>query len=243
MGIKHARRVEAEVDYALISRPELGAFFAEDKGERFFVKNLERVQGDERDAIILTIGYGKDRSGRLLYRFGPLNFKGGERRLNVAITRARRRMTIVSSFDHRDMDFDRTKARGVELLRLYLEYAESRGKRFGDGGRLAFPENSFEADVKNALQSKGIELIPQYGVSRYRIDFVAKHPKRPGRLVLAVECDGASYHSAYTARDRDRLRQQHLEALGWRFHRIWSTDWFMRRDQEIDRTVAAYEEI
>ena len=138
------------------------------------------------------------------------------------------------------MDPDRTKARGAELLRLYLEYAVSRGKRFGDQGQLAFPENSFEADVQNALQSKGIELIPQYGVSRYRIDFVAKHPKRPGRLVLAIECDGASYHSAYTARDRDRLRQQHLEALGWRFHRIWSTDWFMRRDQEIDRAVAAY---
>jgi very-short-patch-repair endonuclease len=240
MGIKHARRVEAAVDQALISRPYLEAFFAEDKSERFFVKNLERVQGDERDAIILTIGYGKDRSGRLLYRFGPLNAKGGERRLNVAITRARQRMTIVSSFDHRDMDPDRTKARGADLLRLYLEYAASQGKRFGDEGQMAFPENTFEADVKNALQSKGIELIPQYGVSRYRIDFVAKHPKRPGRLVLAVECDGASYHSAYTARDRDRLRQQHLEALGWRFHRIWSTDWFMRRDQEIDRAVAAF---
>jgi very-short-patch-repair endonuclease len=112
--------------------------------------------------------------------------------------------------------------------------------RLGDEGQQAFPENSFEADIQNALRSKGIELIPQYGVSKYRIDFVAKHPQRPGRLVLAVECDGASYHSAYTARDRDRLRQQHLEALGWRFHRIWSTDWFMRRDQEIDRAVAAY---
>jgi very-short-patch-repair endonuclease len=241
MGIKHARRVEAALEYALMSRPDLEAFFAQDKKERFFVKNLERVQGDERDAIILTIGYGKDRTGRLLYRFGPLLTKGGERRLNVAITRARRRMTAVSSFDYRDMDPDRTKARGVELLRLYLEYAASGGKRFGDQGQSAFPENSFEADVQNALRSKGIELIPQYGVSKYRIDFVAKHPKRPGRMVLAIECDGASYHSAYTARDRDRLRQQHLEALGWRFHRIWSTDWFLRRDHEIDRAVAAYQ--
>jgi very-short-patch-repair endonuclease len=241
MGIKHAQRVDAALDLALVSRPDLEAFFAEDRHERFFVKNLERVQGDERDAIILTIGYGKDRSGRLLYRFGPLLTKGGERRLNVAITRARRRMTVVSSFDHHDMDPARTKARGADLLRLYLEYAASGGKRLGDGGQQAFPENSFEADVQNALRSKGIDLIPQYGVSNYRIDFVAKHPKRPGRLVLAVECDGASYHSAYTARDRDRLRQQHLEALGWRFHRIWSTDWFMRRDQEIDRAVVAYQ--
>ncbi|MGH7879714.1 MAG: AAA domain-containing protein, partial [Candidatus Binataceae bacterium] len=241
MGIKHARRVEAAVDLALISRPDLEAFFAEDKNERFFVKNLERVQGDERDAIILTIGYGKDRSGRLSHHFGPLNAKGGERRLNVAITRARRRMTVVSAFDHRDLDPSRTKSRGSELLRLYLEYAASGGKRFGDDGQLAFPENSFEADVQNALQAKGLDLIPQYGVSNYRIDFVAKHPKRPGRLVLAIECDGASYHSAYTARDRDRLRQQHLEALGWRFHRIWSTEWFMHRDQEIARAVAAYQ--
>jgi very-short-patch-repair endonuclease len=240
MGIKHARRVQAAVDQELISHPEIEAFFAEDKKERFFVKNLERVQGDERDGIILTIGYGKDRSGRLLYRFGPLLTKGGERRLNVAITRARRRMTVVSSFDHRDMDPERTRARGVELLRLYLEYAESRGKRFGDESVLTFPENSFETDVQDALRSQRIQLIPQYGVSKYRIDFAAKHPRRPGRLVLAIECDGASYHSSYTARDRDRLRQQHLEALGWRFHRIWSTDWFMRRDQEIVRAVAAY---
>ncbi|HZY58998.1 MAG TPA: AAA domain-containing protein [Candidatus Binataceae bacterium] len=240
MGIKHSQQLQAALDQALASRPEVSAFFAEDRKERFFVKNLERVQGDERDAIILTIGYGKDRTGRLLYRFGPLLVKGGERRLNVAITRARRRMTVVSSFDHRDMDPDRSKARGVELLRLYLEYAASRGKLIGDAGETPFAPDSFEADVQAALQAKGIDLIPQYGVSRYRIDLVAKHPQRPGRLVLAIECDGASYHSAYTARDRDRLRQQHLEALGWRFHRIWSTDWFMRRAQEIERAVAAY---
>jgi very-short-patch-repair endonuclease len=240
MGIKHAQRVQGVLDQTLASRPELSEFFAEDRRERFFVKNLERVQGDERDAIILTIGYGKDRSGRLLYRFGPLLAKGGERRLNVAITRARRRMTVVSSFDHRDMDPDRSKARGVELLRLYLEYAASRGKILGDAGETSFPPNSFEADVQAALQARGINLIPQYGASKYRIDLVAKHPVRPGCFVLAIECDGASYHSGYTARDRDRLRQQHLEALGWHFHRIWSTDWFMRRAQEIDRAVAAY---
>src|SRR5438128_2378964 len=105
-------------------------------------------------------------------------------------------MTIVSAFDHHDMDPERTRARGSELLRLYLEYAAGRGKRFADEGRQPFPPNSFEADVQNAHKSKGIELIPQYGVSKYRIDFVAKHPKRSGRLVLAVECDGASYHSA-----------------------------------------------
>ena len=241
MGIKHAQRVEGALDQALAARPELSAFFAEERKERFFVKNLERVQGDERDAIIVTIGYGKDRTGRLLYRFGPLLTKGGERRLNVAITRARHRMTVVSSFDHRDMDPERSKARGVELLRLFLEYAASGGKRLGDGGQTPFAPNSFEADVQAALEAKGMAVVPQFGVSRYRIDLVVKHPQHPGQFVLAIECDGASYHSAYTARDRDRLRQQHLEALGWRFLRIWSTDWFMNRDREIARAFAAYQ--
>ncbi len=240
MGIKHAQRIEGALDKTLKSRPDLEPFFNEESKEPFFVKNLERVQGDERDAIILSVGYGKNSQGKLSYNFSPLNHQGGERRLNVAITRARRRMTVVSSFDDRDMDPERTTARGVELLRLYLEYARNGGRRFNDAGQLAFPENSFEADVQAALESKGIDLIPQYGVSSYRLDFVAKHPKRPGRLVLAIECDGASYHSAYTTRERDQLRQQHLEALGWRFHRIWSTEWFNHRDQEISRALAAF---
>ena len=242
LGIKHARRVEAAVDAAAKRRPDLDAFFAEDQAERFFVKNLERVQGDERDAIILTLGAGKDLAGRLDYRqFGPLNQTGGERRLNVAITRARRRMIVVSSFDHTDMDPSRTTARGAELLRRYLEYATSGGARLGDGGLSPVPLNPFELDVYDTLSAKGIALAPQWGASRYRIDLVAKHPTRPGRFVLAIECDGASYHAVPTARDRDRLRQQHLEALGWRFHRIWSTDWFLRREEEVSRALAAFE--
>ena len=241
MGIRHALRVEAALDYALVSRPDLDDFFDPNRHERFFVKNLERVQGDERDAIILTVGYGKDRAGNLPYRFGPLLYEGGERRLNVAITRAKRRMTLVSSFSHQDMDPNRSKAKGVEMLRLYLQYAASNGGNLGDSGHTGFPMNSFEADIYDTLASKGIPLLSQWGASRYRIDLVAKHPQKPGRFVLAIECDGASYHSAPTARDRDRLRQQQLEALGWRFHRIWSTDWFQRRDKEIERTVTAYQ--
>ncbi|MEG4394372.1 AAA domain-containing protein [Microcoleus sp. BROC3] len=241
MGIKHAQRIEAALDAALGERPELAAFFDEGRPERFFVKNLERVQGDERDAILLSVGYGKDRSGRLVYRFGPLLTKGGERRLNVAVTRARQRMTLVSSFDHHDMDPDRSSSRGVELLRLYIQYAASEGKILGETEQSGVPLNPFEKDIYDALTGKGISLLPQWGVSSYRIDMVAQHPQQPGRFVLAIECDGASYHSLPTARDRDRLRQQQLEALGWRFHRIWSTDWFMRRDKEIQRAVDAYE--
>jgi very-short-patch-repair endonuclease len=140
-------------------------------------------------------------------------------------------MTLASSFDHRDMDPNRSQARGVELLRLYLQYAASQGKNLGEAGHSGVPLNPFEADIYDTLTAKGIPLLPQWGVSRYRIDLVAQHPQKPGRFVLAIECDGASYHSAPTTRDRDRLRQQQLEALGWRFHRIWSIDWFIRQEE------------
>jgi very-short-patch-repair endonuclease len=242
MGIKHARRVEAALERARVDHPELDAFFAADRQERFFVKNLERVQGDERDAIILTVGYGKDAVGNLPYRFGPLLSEGGERRLNVAITRARHSVDIVSSFSHYDMEPGRSKAKGVELLRGYLEYAASGGRRLDGSVATSVPLNDFEQSVHDALVKRGLNLVPQLGTSRYRIDLVAMHPSQPGRCVLAIECDGASYHASPTARDRDRLRQQHLEALGWAFHRIWSTDWFLRRDEEIARTLKRFEE-
>ena len=242
MGRRHADRVQRALDEALVKRPELAPFFDASAEERFFVKNLERVQGDERDAIILTVGYGKDRGGNLPFRFGPLLSSGGQRRLNVAITRARRRMTLVSSFSHLDMDLAKVrKGTGVELLRYYLEYASSGGKRLGDLVTTSIPMNSFEAEVYDVLKSKGMLVIPQVGASRFRIDLVAQHPQQRGRYVLAIECDGATYHSSPTARDRDRLRQQQLMNLGWRFHRIWSTDWFMRKSEEVERAVTAYE--
>jgi very-short-patch-repair endonuclease len=241
MGIRHADRVQRAIDQAVAGRPELAPFFDANAEERFFVKNLERVQGDERDAIILTVGYGKDRAGNLPFRFGPLLSLGGQRRLNVAVTRARQRMTVVSSFSHLDMDLTKVKpGTGVELLRHYLEYAASGGKRLGEVASADFPMNSFEAEVFDVLESKGIPLVSQMGASNYRIDLVAQHPKQRGRCVLAIECDGASYHSSPTARDRDRLRQQQLENLGWNFHRIWSTDWFMRKEEEVNRVLAAY---
>lgn len=241
MGIKHADRI---IELLRQRRAEMGdcnGFFDEGREEPFFVKNLERVQGDERDAIILTIGYGKTADGRVLYRFGPLNTEGGERRLNVAVTRAKRRLTLVSSLNASDLDPDRLRAQGARLLRLYLQYAESQGSSLGDAA-LQKPElNPFERDVWERLDAVGIPLVPQYGVSGYYVDFAAKHRTHPGRMVLAIECDGAGYHSTPTARDRDRLRQEHLERLGWRFHRIWSTEWFRAREREIERALAAYE--
>lgn len=241
MGIKHAQKIEFALEQKLKERPELTPFFNEDNYEHFFVKNIERVQGDERDTIILSIGYGKDRTGKLPHRFGPLLYKGGERRLNVAISRARKSMILVSSFDHYDIDLNRTKARGVELLRLYIQYASSGGKLLGENKHSEVPLNSFEQDIFDALTAKGLNLIPQFGVSNYRIDMVAQHPEKTSQFVLAIECDGASYHSSPTARERDRLRQQQLESLGWLFHRIWSTDWFNNKEQEIQRTIKAFE--
>jgi very-short-patch-repair endonuclease len=241
MGIKHANRIETALRERLRDRPDLNEFFDETKPERFFVKNLERVQGDERDAIILTVGYGKAADGRMLYRFGPLNQQGGERRLNVAVTRAKERMTVVSSFSSADLDPERTTARGAELLRLYLQYAECGGEKL-DREALETPElNPFEIDMRDALTRAGIPVICQHGASGFRIDFAAKHPVQPGRMVLAIEADGAAYHSSPTARDRDRLRQEHLERLGWQFHRIWSYDWFANREAEVAKALAAYQ--
>ncbi|HET7509309.1 MAG TPA: AAA domain-containing protein [Solirubrobacterales bacterium] len=243
MGVAHAQRIEEALRSAIgADREDLEEFFDEDREEPFFVKNLERVQGDERDAIILSIGYGKNADGRLLYRFGPLNVEGGERRLNVAVTRAKERMTLVSSFSHLDMDPGRSQARGVELLRAYLEYCDSNGTKLGGVATQSPPLNPFEIDVRDHLTRAGLHLEPQFGSSGYRIDFAVKHPDRPGLMVLAIECDGASYHSAPTARDRDRLRQEQLERLGWTFHRIWSQDWFGDKEREVTRAEAAYRE-
>jgi very-short-patch-repair endonuclease len=242
LGIPHARRIEAAIDRALEERADLEPFFDPSLPERFFVKNLERVQGDERDVILLTLGISPDRAGKVeLTRFGPLNNREqGYRRLNVAITRTRRSMIVVSSFNHHAIDVSKQVSRGVELMRNYLQYASDGGALGEQRGRSEVAPNAFEADIADALSGAGITTVPQWGASSYRIDLVAQHPTRPGRLVLAIECDGATYHSFPTARDRDRLRQQHLEALGWKFHRIWSTDWFVRRDEEMARAVRAF---
>ena len=240
-GQKHADNIEDSLARHLGEQkgPSLDSFFSNRNVERFFVKNIERVQGDERDSIILSVGYHKDINGRLPYRFGPLLQKGGERRLNVAVTRARSHLTIVSSFSHHDMDPGKSDAKGVQLLRQYLEYAASKCKNLGSGIS-DVSLNPFELSVKRGLDSRGIPHTPQYGVSGYRIDFACAHPDKPGRMVLAVEADGASYHSIPTTRDRDRLRQQLLESKGWCFHRIWSTTWFQNREYELNRVEEAW---
>jgi very-short-patch-repair endonuclease len=242
LGLPHARRIEASLAAARRDRPELDAFFTEAGEEPFFIKNLERVQGDERTAIILTIGYGRTKTGSVSHNFGPINKAGGERRLNVAVTRAKSRLTLVSSFRKSDLNPASLNSTGPKLLAAYLGYVESKGRDLGrDGVDEAVPPNAFELDIQHALEARlKTGILPQYGVGRFRLDLAVAHPDEPGRFVLAVECDGASYHSSPTARMRDRLRQSVLESLGWHFARIWSTDWFNNRQAELDRVEAIY---
>jgi very-short-patch-repair endonuclease len=240
LGVKHAERIDLALRSALESAgPEAEAFFADDVPEPFFVKNLERVQGDERDAIILSVGYGKHPDGRMRYQWGPLLRDGGERRLNVAATRAKHRLTVVSSFSHHDVDPGRLTKAGARLLAEYLEYASSGGTPMAAAGAPA--ADPFEASVRARLAGYGITVVPQYGVGGYRVDFAVAHPDDPSRMILAVEADGASYRDSGSVRDRDRLRKEHLERLGWRFHRLWSTNWFHDPDAEVAKLRDAYD--
>ncbi|MDG9688802.1 AAA domain-containing protein [Streptomyces sp. DH17] len=245
MGQRHADRIDGTLRLALQDRPDLQTFFSPDAGprQRFFTKSLEQVQGDERDAIILSIGYGKSANGRLPMTFGPLNNDGGERRLNVAITRARQQMTVVSSFTHHDFDPAKlkvTRNRGPEMLRAFLEYCSHGGDLHRTGSVDGTSLNGFEHQVLAALEASYVPVTPQWGVSGYRIDFALGHPERPGQMILAVETDGDRYHRAASARDRDRLRQEHLERLGWRFHRLWASDWFTNPHTELERLLTAW---
>ena len=241
LGIKHATRIDQALRSALIGAEGLGEFFDEDAAERFFVKNLERVQGDERDAIILSIGYGKTPHGRVLHRFGPLNLEGGERRLNVAITRARRRMTVVSSFTAADLDPARLKARGALMLRDFLSYAAEGGSQHPSGGAelVGSPLDPLVADLALRLRAAGLVVHPGYGTSVQRLDLAVEDPHHPGRVLVAVETDGPRYAAMSSTRDRDRLRIEQLRRLGWEHVRIWSTDLFRDPARDVARVVAA----
>ena len=242
-GKSQENAIEEAVNKLRDLHPENEEFFSDLKAEPFFIKNLENVQGDERDRIILSCGYGKDRTGNFAMRFGPLAAPGGERRLNVAISRSKVSMTVVSSFRANEIRAAENNP-GRKLIRDFIDYAE-RGKiaLLGENGpneniQLEF-DSGFEEDVYNYLINQGYKLRTQVGASGYRIDMAVFHPDIVGRYILAIECDGAPYHSSRTARDRDILRQQILEGLGWRFHRIWSTDWFHSNQHEKQRLILA----
>ena len=233
--------VEAEIERRSESEPELRHLTTDDRLSGFFVKNLESVQGDERDIIILTIGYGPDEAGKLTMNFGPMNREGGERRLNVAVTRARQRVEIVSSISGGHITSD---SGALNHLRRYLDFAErgTAALAIDLQGSVGDAESPFEEEVLRSIRAMGQEAVPQVGVAGYRIDIGIRHPNKPGSYLLGVECDGASYHSSKVARDRDRLRQEILEGLGWTIHRIWSTAWFTDRAGEEARLRSSIDE-
>lgn len=241
-GSPHQRRIEMALEKAMQKNPPFADWIASGNSDPFFVKNIERVQGDERDAIILTVGYGKEPDGKLKLFWGPLLKEGGERRLNVAISRAKKRMTLVTSFSPDDVAEDAHDSAGFRLMYRFLRFMASGGKELTGGVDRNQPLNPFEIDVRNRLEEAGLQLDPQFGVGSYRLDFAVRHPEHPGAHVLAIEADGASYHSGHTARERDRLRQTLLEQRGWVFHRIWSTDWFNDADSEVDKVLESYKD-
>lgn len=232
------RRISA--DDALVQQYQEKAI---KKGEPVFVKNLENVQGDERDFIFISLTYGPVPGTRVMrQRFGPINGKQGHRRLNVLFTRARMRIGLFTSFGADDIKPTETSAEGVHVLKRYLEYAEARGRApvEGIGGEA---DSDFEIEVANRLRTKGYTVELQVGVSGFRIDIGVRHPDHPDRFLAGVECDGARYHASKSARDRDRLREEVLNGLGWILIRVWSTDWFSNPAGETEKLVKRLEEL
>ncbi|MFJ5711414.1 DUF3320 domain-containing protein [Streptomyces sp. NPDC093105] len=224
-----ASAIDLAVQQARLNRPDLEQYFTEDRLDGFFIKNLESVQGDERDVMIMSVGYGPDEHGKLGLNFGPINKSGGWRRLNVAVTRARHRMEVVASF--RGGSLADSTNESVRHLKRYLEYAETGPSVLAQDllPSDAEPDSPFEESVLEVLRGWGYQVQPQVGVAGYRIDIGLRHPSLPGSYALGIECDGAMYHSSKAARDRDRLREQVLTGLGWRLYRIWGTDWYRGR--------------
>jgi very-short-patch-repair endonuclease len=225
--------------------PGLEPYFSEMELEPVFVKNLESVQGDERDIMYFSITYGPDMAGTVSMNFGPLNRDGGERRLNVAVTRARHELRVFSSLRGEQMDLSRTKANGVRDLKHFLEFAEIGPRALAEAhhGSQGDFESPFEAGVATALGRKGWQVHTQIGASSFRVDLGVVHPDFAGRYLAGVECDGATYHRSATARDRDKLREQVLRGLGWEIVRIWSTDWWVNPGGTLERVHAALTEL
>ncbi|HUR25988.1 MAG TPA: DUF3320 domain-containing protein [Candidatus Thermoplasmatota archaeon] len=225
--------------YALAETdPQLQEWIDADGDEPFFVKNLENVQGDERDHIIISVGYGRDAERRIRRNFGPVNKQGGERRLNVLFSRARERCTVVSNFLPDQLDVSDIKSRGPQALKRFLQLAHAGAwPQTAETGQEM--DSPFERAVKEFLESQQFRIVPQVGCAGYRIDLAVIDPHQDGRYCLAIECDGATYHSSRVARERDRQREEVLRRLGWTVVRVWSTEWFYRPGLARERLLAA----
>lgn len=235
------------LDTARKQYPQIEPFFQDTQTEPVVVKNLETVQGDERDLIMLGIGYGPTEPGApvMSMNFGPLNKDGGWRRLNVAITRSRREMLVFTSFEPSMIDLNRTNARAVRDLKHFIEFAQRGPRALAEAvqGSVGGYDSPFEEAVAQGLRRLGWQVVPQIGVSRFRIDLGIVHPDRPGDYLAGVECDGATYHSAATARDRDKVRGAILKGLGWNLVRLWSTEWWVDKEGALQKLHAALNEL
>ena len=240
LNAEQQRLIEDLLDQERRADPELERFFGDATPEPVFVKNLETVQGDQRDVILFSIGYGPTVPGAqtMSMNFGPLNRKGGERRLNVAITRATTEVVVFASFDSAMIDLTRTSARAVHDLKQYLDFAERGPIALGEAVRSVGGDDAYDSDfeftVAEGLRKRGWTVHTQIGVSKFRIDLGVVHPDKPGAYLAGVECDGATYHSLPSARDRDRVRHVILERLGWQLLRVWSTDFFIDPRRVLD---------
>ncbi len=240
MNISQREAVEDALSEQLAGQPDLAAVLASHTAEPFFVKALENVQGDERDTIIISVGYARSPGGGFSFNFGPLNQEGGWRRLNVLVTRAKWQTVLVSSIRSRDLEGVNPNNRGAVALRDFIAYAEAEcSLPPGPAAKAARAASDFEDGVAAALRSRGLTVDQQVGAGHYFIDMAVRDPRVANRYLLGIECDGARYHGASTARDRDLLREQVLRQLGWRIHRIWSTDWYRDRESVVRGVLAA----
>ncbi|HHG1541853.1 TPA: DUF4011 domain-containing anti-phage protein Hhe [Klebsiella pneumoniae] len=240
MNSKQREQIERAIDEMCRedSQAEAAIDRLRTKSDALFVKNLENVQGDERDVIFISFTYGPgEADGKVYQRFGPINSDVGWRRLNVLFTRSKKRMHVFSSMRAEDVQVTETSKRGVQALRGFLHFAE-KGNMDGLSqitGKA--PDSDVEVAVITALESAGFRCEPQVGVAGFFIDIAVRDPGKQGRYLMGIECDGATYHSAKSARDRDRLRQDVLEGLGWRIRRIWSTDWFSNPEEVLEPII------
>ncbi|MGA2325780.1 MAG: DUF3320 domain-containing protein [Bryobacteraceae bacterium] len=242
LNLSQKEAIEDAIAEALLSRPELAPFFEEGRHESVFVKSLENVQGDERDTMIISVGYGRDHVGGLSMNFGPINTDGGWRRLNVLVTRAKWECILVASLRAQDLSGVNPNNKGAVSLRDFLGFAERNGELPSEAAVGTNAEtNDFEDAVREALVDRGVMVDMQVGASHYRIDLAVRDPRDERRYLLGIECDGVTYHSSRTARDRDLLRQLVLQRMGWRIHRVWSTEWFHDREQSVASILKSVE--
>ncbi len=247
MNTKQRDQIEAALEAARATDDILAAGFMRDAqtDDPIFIKNLENVQGDERDVIMISFTYGPQNKGgtSIPQRFGPINSEQGWRRLNVLFTRAKKRIQVYSSMRSGNIVVSDSSKRGVKALKNYLAYAES-GELIDQAGESqGKPDSDFEIAVMKQLANAGFECVPQVGVAGFKIDVGVRDPGMPGRYLMGIECDGATYHSSKSTRDRDRVRQGVLEGLGWNIQRVWSTDWFKNPDAELKPIIDQLREL